>query len=912
MAYQSPLISIPRKTTTDVDWTNPIRSIIAQSYGESPDIYAEECSVLQRCRQDAVKGAGSDQTARDLLYKYFGQLELLELRFAEIKVSFPWNDAFTSKLTTQTSLAFEKASIIHLLASVLSSLAATSSRADPEGLKRAYHNTRASAGMLTYINENFLHAPSTDLSREVVHLLIGIMLAQATEIFTEKLVDEKKAPGLVCRTANQVAGMYAALVEETKEFQGKGILDRNWLFILQIKAKLFASLAQYYRSVADAAGGKHGVALVRMTVASTHAQEAQRQASNFAYSFVSQSTPSLPPDAGSSLSEITKAHAAVCAEAKAQATKDNDLIYHDILPSEATLPAIDKLAPALPITIQEVYGNPEVSKLIGPDIFLRLVPLAVHESASVYSEEKAKLVRAEVERVDINEGEIRAGLEHLGLPGIVRQWTRLTEEEEEDGEVELSSDVRRLANEILRGGNLEATLRDLQGERERCDRELRELSGMLDSESRQCESMRTKYSPQFTQPPSGSQTGHFRSTISSNLGSLQAAASSDEHVGAIYHTSKAEISLLMSGEDALLVVARKVADGNQPIAPVNDQISLLDLDDEIGAPKKGLDGREKEELKKASGDAVERLDKLGKIRRERDEVLKDLKDKVQNDDVSSLLLLNRRSQNVEPQLFASELEKFRPYQGRLAAAISASVSVLLELEMLVRQVEKGKGVKEIQKSQKDRQRRVREWEKRLIRAGEGYEEVRAGLSKGLSYYESLAGVIGDLRREVKNFISGRESERNRMVSEIETKQRLASSPPPLPPSGGRGLESQFAGMSMGARGTSPYASTPPPAPFQPPKPSQYGTTSAYPPPPSSTPSYSGASTSKYPPPPTSGYSSPPPAASTSSPYNFGSLSNLPSAFSTTSAQPQYPAGPPPRPGPPSQPKQPSYPSPSNP
>lgn len=29
-------------------------------------------------------------TARDLLYKYFGQLELLELRFAEIKVSFGW------------------------------------------------------------------------------------------------------------------------------------------------------------------------------------------------------------------------------------------------------------------------------------------------------------------------------------------------------------------------------------------------------------------------------------------------------------------------------------------------------------------------------------------------------------------------------------------------------------------------------------------------------------------------------------------------------------------------------------------------------------------------------------------------------------------------------------------------------
>jgi len=34
--------------------------------------------------------ADRHRSARDLLYKYFGQLELLELRFAEIKVSFPW------------------------------------------------------------------------------------------------------------------------------------------------------------------------------------------------------------------------------------------------------------------------------------------------------------------------------------------------------------------------------------------------------------------------------------------------------------------------------------------------------------------------------------------------------------------------------------------------------------------------------------------------------------------------------------------------------------------------------------------------------------------------------------------------------------------------------------------------------
>jgi hypothetical protein len=60
------MIAIPKKTTGDVDWTTPIRNLIAKSFGENPDNYAQECQALQRCRQDAVKGAGSDMTGSSL------------------------------------------------------------------------------------------------------------------------------------------------------------------------------------------------------------------------------------------------------------------------------------------------------------------------------------------------------------------------------------------------------------------------------------------------------------------------------------------------------------------------------------------------------------------------------------------------------------------------------------------------------------------------------------------------------------------------------------------------------------------------------------------------------------------------------------------------------------------------------
>ena len=88
-------------------------------------------------------------------------------------------------------MAYEKASILFQIAVTHCMIATSQSKSDPEGLKRAFYYFRACAGILSYIHENFLDAPSADLSREVVKFLIGLVLAQATEVFLEKLMDEE-------------------------------------------------------------------------------------------------------------------------------------------------------------------------------------------------------------------------------------------------------------------------------------------------------------------------------------------------------------------------------------------------------------------------------------------------------------------------------------------------------------------------------------------------------------------------------------------------------------------------------------------------------------------------------------------------------------------------------------------------
>jgi hypothetical protein len=94
MATQVPMISVPMKQTSEIDWISPLKSYIRSTYGDDPERYSEECATLNRLRQD-MRGAGKDSAAgRDLLYRYYGQLELLDLRFPvdenHIKISFTW------------------------------------------------------------------------------------------------------------------------------------------------------------------------------------------------------------------------------------------------------------------------------------------------------------------------------------------------------------------------------------------------------------------------------------------------------------------------------------------------------------------------------------------------------------------------------------------------------------------------------------------------------------------------------------------------------------------------------------------------------------------------------------------------------------------------------------------------------
>jgi hypothetical protein len=102
----------------------------------------------------------------------------------------------------------------------LTHIAQSEPRNSPEGVKRAFHGLQCAAGCFQFINDNFLHAPSSDLHRDVVAFLVELCLAQAQECFWEKTVEEKgqEKPTLCAKVASWLAATYESLAEKFEAF----------------------------------------------------------------------------------------------------------------------------------------------------------------------------------------------------------------------------------------------------------------------------------------------------------------------------------------------------------------------------------------------------------------------------------------------------------------------------------------------------------------------------------------------------------------------------------------------------------------------------------------------------------------------------------------------------------------------
>ncbi|KAI9265997.1 BRO1-like domain-containing protein [Sporodiniella umbellata] len=818
---QIPFITAPVKRTDDVDWVQPLKKYIARFYQDDPDKYTEETQAFNRLRQD-IRGAGKDITGRDLLYRYFGQLELLDLRFPvdekHVKVLFNWYDAFNNRAVAQYSLAFEKASIIFNEAATLSAIASAQNRAEAEGRKRAFHYFQASAGMFQYINDNFLHAPSEDLCRESVQMLCELMLTQAHECFLETSIREKNKTGLIAKLASHATWAYGHLVDSLNDAIQRGAgTDKAWVTICQVKQKYYAALAQQSKAIACEIETKYGESVARHSAAESAAKEAVKlnQSLNSLLNTSGHAAGTVPSECAGALQELCKTLSAQCSEKVTLATRDNDMIYHDAVPQESVLVPIDRLKAVKTTPMTELYGPDEIKKVIGADLFSKLIPISIHESASLYSEEKAKLLRSENERCDLAQAELNASLDYMKLPAVLAKFKQ---RDHLDSYASAPQEAILWSEEIW-SEEMSRPLRDLLQSfntmKSRARQALDNASLSLDTEMRACEQARVQYGDFWTQTPSGSLTTEFRHDLANHRKILDDAHQSDQQLFSRYASVQSSLDILKQPSqlektftDSIIQLSSKSSDASN--------MNLLDVQIETE------DTANQMNQKIQQVESI--LEKLRRIESDRSETFNDLKEKTTQDDISQLLILNKKA-NVEEQIFASELEKFRPYQHRISATIQHQQQAIQDLTEAFKKLMEGHEAQKLHSQNEKAEKVQKELMRNFEEARATYREVKEDSGKGLQFYNGLQDKIESLKCNIDRFLSERTAERNRLIQDIENTKSvreqallketlnkytspIVSSAPPIDQ-----LANQTRQISLHEPGTSQqYTPTPPPKP----------------------------------------------------------------------------------------------------
>lgn len=381
-----------------------------------------------------------------------------------------------------------------------------------------------------------------------------------------------------------------------------------------------ASLAQYYQALADDDANSHGIAIARLKLAETTAKDAHKGANAFPSNIPANSN--LTSETGAILIEMTKRHLTNVQDKLTELIKDNDYIYHQTVPAEAALTVIPKLPAAKAIPVSELYAGQDIQKITGPDIFQKIVPMSVTESASLYDEEKAKLVRAEAERVETANSEMAASLDYLRLPNALQVLKggfdqELTADEEFKGWCEdvANHDTPPMIFDFL-GSSKENIITVLE-----------RSSKQLDMEESVCEKMRSKYEGEWTQQPSSRLTSTLRSDIRNYRDALEEAARSDNQLYAKMRQHEVDFDEMRSAgemgegdvlfQKALISVGGKSRNNNSG-SPMGLEGNLIDDDFDDGRPSVMDQITKVEEI----------LKKLNLLKRERGQVLKDLKEKV--------------------------------------------------------------------------------------------------------------------------------------------------------------------------------------------------------------------------------------------------------------------------------------------
>jgi hypothetical protein len=141
---------------------------------------------------------------------------------------------------------------------------------------------------------------------------------------------------------------------------------------------------------------------------------------------------------------------------------------------------------------------------------------------------------------------------------------------------------------------------------------------------------------------------------------------------------------------------------------------------------------------------------------------------VHNDDISSVLILNKKAMSQENQLFKTELEKFRPHQQRLLQAQHKQHSLMKELTRTYSDLLSDKRVRQEQNKYEAFSRQRGTVMSKYKKVHQALMDLQAGLERAKNFYSEMKDTVDSLYKNVEGFVGNRKAEGSQLLNQIES------------------------------------------------------------------------------------------------------------------------------------------------
>ncbi|XP_026870758.2 tyrosine-protein phosphatase non-receptor type 23b [Electrophorus electricus] len=705
-----PMIWLELKEAGEFRFSSVVRQYIQQNYGEKPENYNEALRKLEQLRQSTIN-VPRDFEGCNTLKKYFGQLHYLQSRVPmakgqEAAVSATWIDIFTGKQVTHDDISYEQACVLYNLGALHSFLGAMDNRVSEEGMKTSCTHFQCSAGAFAYIRDNYNSSFSSDISHQALCINISLMMGQAQECLLEKTLLDNRKSFLIARICAQVCDYYKECLRMLGSSDcGSG--KRDWKKLLCMKISYFGAITDLHMGKQSEEQQKCGEAVAYFQISLNKLNEAIKLSKG-------------QPD---SIQQALRFSMDVIGGKFNSAKKDNDFIYHESVPSLDTLTAVKgaSLVKPLPVT----PADPNVT---GPDLFSKLIPMATHEASSLYSEEKAKLLREVMAQIDDKNQILERFMDSLSFDSV--------------DNLDTFNSVppvllEKCAGLSVRPDTVKSLVQAMQA-----------LSGVYTDVGSSLE-----------------EACHALEEDEAGEKTLVWVDGQNEHPGRPAALQELQREL------------QKYKEAHQTASHTNMELhhamnqhvpNLRLLQGPLEQLKSSLPQPQLSQEDMSTLEAMKRiLGKVNDMRKQRLSLEKQLRDLIQKDDITSVLVTTERYQMKA--LFEEQLQKYEQLKGFIIQNLAAQDNILKALTEA--NVQYAPVRRTITNTEQQRKSSVQA----LVASYDAYEDLVKKAEEGHKFYQDLEKKISNLLDRVKAFCQKRKEER---IAFLE--REVGKGPPPRP------------------------------------------------------------------------------------------------------------------------------------